>query len=313
MKTKLLTMVFATALSLSSLRAAQHDWVEWPISSGGNGHSYLPVRTEGPITWHQANQLASDAGGYLVSITSGEENAFVYNLISAPLYWNGEFGPLIGGIQTNGSLGAASGWTWISGEPWEFTNWRGGQPDDGGLPEDIIHFWSGPQWNDQSTNTQMFVSYIVERSTCTPHKAIATAQLINGFVVGATITDSGCGYTNPPVIQIQGGGGSGATARAEITDGRVTRIIMTDAGFDYETLPRFVIASPPFVPTVSISVSKVKVVQNVVLGRKYVLEASQDALSWSQALPPFNATSESITNEFDTDLTGRYFRVRETP
>ena len=147
---------------------------------------------------------------------------------------------------------------------------------------------------------------------CIPRPAKATAQLVNGFVVGATITDSGCGYTNPPVIQIQGGGGSGAVARAVVTDGRVTRIIMTDAGFDYETPPRIVIASPPFFPTVSISVSKVKVVQNVVLGRNYVLESSQDAASWSPALPPFNATSESITNEFDTELTGRYFRVRET-
>lgn len=58
--------------------------------------------------------------------------------------------------------------------------------------------------------------------------------------------------------------------------------------------------------------SRVKVVQNVVLGRSYVLEASHDAVAWSQALPPFSATSESITNEFDADLSGRFFRVRET-
>jgi hypothetical protein len=43
------------------------------------------------------------------------------------------------------------------------------------------------------------------------------------------------------------------------------------------------------------------------------LEASRDATSWSQAVPPFTATSESITNEFNADLTGRFFRVRETP
>ena len=108
-------------------------------------------------------------------------------------------------------------------------------------------------------------------------------------------------------------GGIGATARAVITDGRVTRIIITDAGIDYQTTPRIVIASPPFVPTLSISVSKVKVVQNVVLGRKYVLEASHDAKAWEEASPPFTATSESITNEFDVEVTGRFFRVRETP
>lgn len=146
---------------------------------------------------------------------------------------------------------------------------------------------------------------------CIPRPAKALPQLVNGFVVGATITDSGCGYTTPPLVQIQGGGGSGAVARAEITDGRVTRIIITNAGFDYETPPRIVIASPPFTPELSISVSKVKVVQKIVLGRKYVLESSHSGQAWSEALPPFTATSESITNEFDAELSGRFFRVRE--
>lgn len=148
---------------------------------------------------------------------------------------------------------------------------------------------------------------------CTPHKAKATVQWVNGFVVGAIITDSGCGYTNVPLVLIQDGGGSGAAATAVLTDGRVTAIIITSAGIGYETPPRIVIASPPFVPTVSISVSKVKVVQKVVLGRHYVLEASHDAVAWSQALPPFSATSESVTNELDVDLIGRFFRVREVP
>ena len=33
----------------------------------------------------------------------------------------------------------------------------------------------------------------------------------------------------------------------------------------------------------------------------------------AQALPPFSATSESITNEFDAELMGRFFRPCETP
>jgi hypothetical protein len=100
---------------------------------------------------------------------------------------------------------------------------------------------------------------------------------------------------------------------AVITDGHVTGIIITDAGIGYQTTPRLVIASPPFVPTLSITVNRVRVVQNVVLARKYVLESSRDGRSWNEAIPPFTATSESITNEFDTDLTGRFFRVREVP
>jgi hypothetical protein len=76
------------------------------------------------------------------------------------------------------------------------------------------------------------------------------------------------------------------------------------------------IGGPPspsiYLAPASISVSKVKVVQNAVLGRKYVLEASHDTRFWSEVMAPFSATGESITNEFDADLTGRFFRVRET-
>lgn len=86
---------------------------------------------------------------------------------------------------------------------------------------------------------------------CTPHKARATAQWVNEFVVGATITDGGCGYTNAPLVLVQGGGGTGATATAVVVDGVVTAIKMVSAGCCYTSTPKIVIASPPFVPTVN--------------------------------------------------------------
>ncbi len=278
--------------------------VKMSAAQAFKSHTYQAV--SGDFTWLQAKADAEARGGHLATITSQGEFDHVRALGVFPDlgYWLGATDELIEGV-----------WLWVTGEPVEFNRWRGGEPNNSG-PENYLIGEGGSynhNWNDVigfATPTVPF--YLLEIDQCTPHKAKGTAQLVEGFVVRATITDSGCGYTNAPLVLIQGGGGSGATARAEITDGRVTRIIMTDAGFDYETPPRIVIASPPFVPTVSISVSKVKVVQNVVLGRNYVLESSQDAASWSPALPPFTATSESITNEFDTDLTGRYFRVRET-
>jgi len=148
---------------------------------------------------------------------------------------------------------------------------------------------------------------------CSPHKATATAQLDNTFVVGAAITDHGCGYSNAPVVLIQGGGGSGATAIAVVSNGVVVKIIITDAGFGYTSAPSIAIASPPFVPTVSIAVSAVKVTQHVVLGRNYVLEASTDLVTWTATEPQFTAQAETIVNEFDVDVTGRYFRIRQVP
>ena len=47
-----------------------------------------------------------------------------------------------------------------------------------------------------------------------PWSATANAQIVNGFVVGATVTFEGYGYTNTPLVRFIGGGGSGASATA---------------------------------------------------------------------------------------------------
>jgi hypothetical protein len=146
---------------------------------------------------------------------------------------------------------------------------------------------------------------------CTPHPATATAVLSNGVVVGAIIVDGGCGYTNAPLILIQGGGGNGATATSVVSNGEVTAINITGGGCCYTNTPRIVIASPPFVPTMAISFSKVKVSLHVVLGRTYVLEYTHDFVTWTPTGPAFTAEAETIENEFDVDVTGRFFRVRE--
>jgi hypothetical protein len=129
--------------------------------------------------------------------------------------------------------------------------------------------------------------------------------------VDATITDPGCGYTTAPTVLVQGGGGSGATAYAVVSNGELVDIVVTSAGSGYASIPKIVIGSPPFVPTVSIAVSKVKVTQNVVLGRTYVLEASADLLTWTATGPQFTAEAESIVSEFEVDVTGRFFRIRQ--
>lgn len=176
--------------------------------------------------------------------------------------------------------------------------------------EVLIAGGSGP--NSYLRSAELFK---LEATFCSPHKATATLQVVNGFIVGASITDTGCGYTNSPVVLIQGGGGTGATAATVISDGVVVAINITDAGCCYtgSQAPIIAIASPPFEPTVSISVSKVKVLQKVVLGRNYVLEASFDMNTWITTGPPFTAESESVVNEFEVIETGRYFQIHEVP
>jgi hypothetical protein len=148
---------------------------------------------------------------------------------------------------------------------------------------------------------------------CSPHAAEATAQVVNGFLVGATLTDIGCGYTNAPLVLIQGGGGSGAIATATIQNGFVTSINIINPGSGYTNPPDILIASPPFVPTLSINVSRVMVTSHVVLGLNYVLESSTDLINWIPTGPQFTAQSEVITNEFIVSQTGQFFRIRQVP
>lgn len=148
---------------------------------------------------------------------------------------------------------------------------------------------------------------------CSPHTAAAIAILSNGFVVGATVTDRACGYTNTPAVSIVGGGGSGATATATVNNGRVTAINITSAGCCYTNVPKIIIDSPPFTPSLRIRFSRVNVEQRVQVGRNYVLEYTTNFVNWIPAGPQFTAQSEFVVSEFELALTGQYFRIREVP
>ncbi|AWO00846.1 RagB/SusD family nutrient uptake outer membrane protein [Chitinophaga alhagiae] len=58
---------------------------------------------------------------------------------------------------------------------------------------------------------------------------------LNGsrIITGIAVTDQGTGYVTPPVVTITGEGGTGATALAEISGGRVTGIRVTNPGKGY--------------------------------------------------------------------------------
>lgn len=63
-------------------------------------------------------------------------------------------------------------------------------------------------------------------------------KLLNGEGVKTlNITAGGTGYTSAPVVTITGGGGSGATAVATVSGGRITGVKMTSHGTQYTSLP----------------------------------------------------------------------------
>jgi len=94
----------------------------WPASEGGNGHFYEVVATGNSISWDDAKKLARLSGGYLATITSNEENEFVFQLADNRSLWSEEsypLGPWLGAEESvNGDSDA--GWRWVSGEPFSF-------------------------------------------------------------------------------------------------------------------------------------------------------------------------------------------------
>jgi len=74
-------------------------------------------------------------------------------------------------------------------------------------------------------------------------QATATAQLVNGFVVGITVSNGGEGYTEAPVVSINGNG-TAATATAVVENGVLTAINADTTGSGY-TNATVSIAPPP--------------------------------------------------------------------
>lgn len=100
------------------------------------GRLYLGVLTWRLSELQEAVALAQSANGYLATLTSRAENAFVYDLVREDRrFWKRHsdgrataFGPSFGLYQLDGSREPDGGWVWVTGEPYGFTNWLPGSP-----------------------------------------------------------------------------------------------------------------------------------------------------------------------------------------
>jgi hypothetical protein len=160
-----------------------------------------------------------------------------------------------------------------------------------------------------SNEVQQLYAYELLPPPCIPYPATATAILTNDFVVGATITDGGCGYTNTPPVLIVGGGGTGAAGTAVVSNGVVTGITITNAGVGYTNTPAVYIYFP-----LSITAQPQSLVVNAFDTATFsVAAAGAVPLSYQWSLNDTNipgATSNSLTisNVVQTNL-GTYALV----
>jgi hypothetical protein len=167
-----------------------------PVQWATNGHWYEGVVVDNYISWSEAQAAAVAKGGYLATLTSAEENAFVFNLVvDLPGAWRSpaeyEEGPWLGGYQDRTAADysePSAGWRWVTGEPWGYTNWLAGQPDNWNGIEDYLCFWGlgtqTPTWNDVTSPQSQIYSFVVECECAVPAPAAVFLGSIGVGLVG---------------------------------------------------------------------------------------------------------------------------------
>jgi tetratricopeptide (TPR) repeat protein len=104
-----------------------------------NNHQYLYSRDSGSgsHSWEFARDDCASMGGYLVTIQDAAENEFVRQLaVFLDQSWLG--------ATDEEEEGA---WVWVTGEPWQYTNWNPGEPNDSNGGEDYLIFDHGLGWS----------------------------------------------------------------------------------------------------------------------------------------------------------------------
>ena len=158
-------------------------------------------------------------------------------------------------------------------------------------------------------------SILIEDPPFPPTQAKGTANLVNGFITGVTLSEQGHGYglTAPPVTFL-GGGGSGAEGVAVVENGKVTRVVMTATGSGYTSVPKVLIAVPPGYPSLSIRVNQVTVNLNVLVGYRYKLQTSTTSGgTWSDVGSTFLATESTYSQVVDVKDHMQLFRIVQGP
>src|SRR5262249_55077632 len=149
-----------------------------------NGHGYYLLPES---TWVDAEAVAVSLGGHLVTINDDDEQQWVFNTFNA---YRGVDRNLWIGLTDKDQEGS---FQWVSGEPFVYSHWMPGSPDD---PNDEWHAledyvemqsvlepapWIPSYWNDVWNDTQPVAPTCGVVETNTP---LPSGKLIIGTLSG---------------------------------------------------------------------------------------------------------------------------------
>ncbi len=156
-----------------------------------NGHFYRPISTG--ATYTNAKTLSSQQTfkgqtGYLVTITSADEDAFIFNNVPqsniwfaltdevTEAQWKIDAGPEAGTlIKTSNGQTAGN----IQGQ---YNNWAGGEPNNSGNEDYAVTKWGGgSQWNDLPNHFSC--AYVIEFGTWTNPDDQTFTEFVSNSVI----------------------------------------------------------------------------------------------------------------------------------
>lgn len=154
-----LCLMLGTAAASAQTVLASATWPQ-------NGHVYLLVEFQptSDRAWAAADSGVTALLGpqyRLATVTSAEEDAFVRTLLAGRgwEWW-------VGGYQTPiTETDPNAGWTWVTGEPFGYTNWCAGEPNDADVPAREQHLalgHGGSCWNDEGSAIGIVGGYVAE-------------------------------------------------------------------------------------------------------------------------------------------------------
>lgn len=153
---KLSVALAIAALSTGAMAQYTAGSIEF---NGDNGHYYQLYK--GTVTWNDAYAYSTSLSylglqGHLATVTSRQETNYLVTTFGGVNLASGS--TAIGGRQAAGSLTRDSGWSWVTDEHWDYTDWNGdtNEPNDGWSPtevgnENALYFaWNNNNgsWND---------------------------------------------------------------------------------------------------------------------------------------------------------------------
>ncbi|XP_024406977.2 low affinity immunoglobulin epsilon Fc receptor isoform X2 [Desmodus rotundus] len=99
---------------------------------------------EGAKRWIQARYACNKLNGRLVSIHNQEEQDFLAKYVNKKGSWIG-----LRDLDIEGEF------VWMDGSPLDYSNWRPGEPNNGGEGEDCVMMLGLGQWNDAFCNSHL--------------------------------------------------------------------------------------------------------------------------------------------------------------